>query len=88
MVITTATFALMSRQFWYAFSLDNGGTIGFTVSGKYCAISIAQGGSGFPFFAKAVYDYFITGNLSMIHIKIDELPVNLLRHVVQQVCFS
>ena len=49
-------------------------------------MSIAQGGNGFPFLAKAVYDYIVTGKHTNVGIPVESVPEGLLKFAALKVC--
>ena len=48
-------------------------------------MSVAQGGSGFPFLAEPVFDYLCTGRCTGISINIPNIPDPTLQFVVHKV---
>ena len=52
--------------------------------GAYAAMSVTQGGPGFPVLADAVYQYFVIGKTTNLHIPSDCLPP-ILKYFMQQV---
>lgn len=45
--------------------------------GRFCFVSICQGGNGFPFFAEQVYHYFVTGKCTA---KMSKGAVDILQY--------
>jgi hypothetical protein len=56
--------------------------------GCYCAMSIAQGGFGFPFFSEEVFHYFATGKCTTSGIKLEHIPTGELRSLVNRLSDS
>ena len=54
--------------------------------GVYTTMSVMQGGSGFPFMADAVYNYFCTGDSTGIIVPNDKVPNHILRCALEKVC--
>ena len=48
-------------------------------------VSIVQGGSGFPYFALSLYDYFCGASMNDIHCTLDEIPDPVIRTILYQV---
>ena len=59
----------------------------YKILGCYAAISIIQGGPGFPFFHAHAYGYLSTGIWSPVRISVENLPNENLRTVVNNVCY-
>ena len=57
----------------------------YKILGCYAAISIIQGGPGFPFFRAHVYAYLCTGIWSPVTISAENLPNEDVRTVVSKV---
>ena len=57
----------------------------YKILGSYAALSIIQGGPGFPFFHSHVYAYLCTGTWSPVTISVQTLPNHELRAVVKSV---
>ena len=53
--------------------------------GQYEAMSILQGGGGFPFLAEAVYEYLSTQKCLGVSIAAEDMPNATLRFVIQKV---
>ena len=58
----------------------------YRILGKYAAMSITQGGSGFPFLDPAVYMYLCNNIWSPVPIPVDSLPDPDLKLAVMNVC--
>ena len=52
------------------------------------AMSIVQGGSGFPFLAPAVYEYLVSGKCTGITLQNSDVPDHTLQFVLSKVSFS
>ena len=48
-------------------------------------MSIVQGGSGFPFLAPPVYDYFVTGKCTDVTVENCDVPDRTLQCILQKV---
>ena len=48
-------------------------------------MSIAQGGNGFPFFARPVFDYITTGKYTNINLPTNDIPNMDLKVLVEKV---
>ena len=57
----------------------------YKILGSYAAVSVIQGGPGFPFFHPHVYAYLCTGIWSPVSIAVEHLPNQTLRTVVKNV---
>lgn len=53
--------------------------------GQYTVMSIAQGGSGFPFLAPPVYAYISSGNCSTINWELEDIADPTLKFAVEKV---
>ena len=53
--------------------------------GIYIAISIIQGGNGFPFLAEPVYSYMCTGTATGIEILTKDIPDPTLLYIIEKV---
>ena len=53
--------------------------------GRYIAMSVAQGGSGFPFLAEPVYKYLCTGECTGIQLSNEDAPDPTLKFVLEKV---
>ena len=53
--------------------------------GRFCSMSICQGGNGFPFFAEQVYRYFVSGKCTGVEIDTFDVPDYTLQFVLQKV---
>ena len=49
------------------------------------AMSIYQGGSGFPFFEKATFDYICSQDISKLVVIAEETPNPLVRKLIEEV---
>lgn len=49
------------------------------------AMSLVQGGSGYPFIAPPVYDYLCDIDLLKIEITVEDIPIAEIRRFVQKV---
>ena len=56
--------------------------------GQYIAMSIAQGGGGFPFLSEAVFFYMTTEECDGKYIKSDQLPNSTFDFVVNKVILN
>ncbi len=52
------------------------------------AMSICQGGNGFPFLAEAIFTYMATGEYTNICVNTEDIPGNLLKTAIQKVIFE
>ena len=57
----------------------------FFQMGQLIAMSVVQGGCGFPFFSEAVFDYICHGDVTIIHVDPNDLSDGVLRVVVCKV---
>ena len=48
-------------------------------------MSIAQEGFGLPVFAPSVYEYFVSGDITRVTFKEDEIPHPGVRYAISQV---
>lgn len=55
------------------------------IIGKYAAMSVIQGGSGFPFLALPVYQYIVTGKCANITLGKGAAPDNFLQLMIEKV---
>ena len=55
--------------------------------GMYVAMSICQGGSGFPYLADSVYTYMCTGKCTDVAVASADAPDSLLQFVLEKVNF-
>ena len=53
--------------------------------GVYTAMSVVQGGNGFPFLADCVYEYLVSGVSTGIRIPMDKVPDPSLRFALEKV---
>ena len=53
--------------------------------GRYCSMSICQGGNGLPFMAEQVYDYLSVGKSAGLMIDVNDVPGHILQFVIQKV---
>lgn len=53
--------------------------------GQYTAMSIMQGGCGFPFLAEPVFDYISTGKYTGIQVDVADVPDVPLKFVLEKV---
>lgn len=53
--------------------------------GRYTAMSIAQGGNGFPFFSPSVYKYVSTGKYTDIDVRVEDIADSRLNFAVTKV---
>ena len=53
--------------------------------GQFVAMSIVQGGSGFPFLAPSVYEYFVTGKCTGITVDNGDIPDHMLKYIIEKV---
>ena len=53
--------------------------------GRYIAMSICQGGCGFPFLAQPVYTYLCTGKITEVVLASSDAPDPVLQFVLQKV---
>lgn len=53
--------------------------------GQFVAMSIIQGGSGFPFLAPPVYEYFVTGKCTDVTVENDDIPDHMVKYIVEKV---
>ena len=58
----------------------------FEKVGKLMALSLAQGGGGFPFFATSFYDYLCRKDVNSICIDIDQVPDYEACDLLDKVC--
>ena len=49
------------------------------------AMSICQGGSGFPFFGKATFDYICSQDIDKLVVVTEETPDPLVRKLIEEV---
>ena len=52
------------------------------------AMSIYQGGSGFPFFGKANFDYICSQDIEKLVVDTEETPDPSVRKLIEEVCIS
>ena len=52
------------------------------------AMSIYQGGSGFPFFGKATFDYICSQDMDKLAVIAEETPDPIIRKVIEEVCYD
>ena len=50
------------------------------------AMSLAQQGSGFPFFGNSTFSYLCSQDISNIDVAVDEVPDHETRTLIMQVC--
>ena len=50
------------------------------------AMSIYQGGSGFPFFGKATFDYICSQDIEKLIVIAEEAPDPIVRNLIEEVC--
>lgn len=50
------------------------------------AMSIYQGGSGFPFFGKATSDYICSEDIEKLIVIAEEAPDPIVRNLIEEVC--
>lgn len=55
--------------------------------GQFAAISITQGGSGFPFLDEVVYNYLCTGKTTDIYLSNENIPDPMLCYVCEKVSY-
>ena len=55
--------------------------------GVFTAMSITQGGNGFPFLAECVYTYLCSGESTGIFVPTDKVPDQTLRLALEIYCF-
>lgn len=60
----------------------------FYYFGQYVAMSIAQGGSGFPFIAESLYHYMATGKCDGSLFNTAHLPDSTLQFVIDKVALN
>ena len=53
--------------------------------GQFVAMSIIQGGSGFPFLAPPVYEYFVMGKCTDVTVENDDIPDHMVKYIVGKV---
>ena len=53
--------------------------------GKFVAMSVTQGGGGFPFLAPPVYEYITTGKYTNIAVSTTDIPDMTLKFAVEKV---
>ena len=53
--------------------------------GQFVAMSIIQGGNGFPFLAPPVYEYFVTGKCTDIAVDNGDIPDHMLQIIIEKV---
>lgn len=51
------------------------------------AMSICQGGSGFPFFGRATFDYICGKDVERLITVVEEIPDPETRQLVEEVCY-
>lgn len=59
----------------------------FFYLGQYAAMSIIQGGCGFPFLSKPVYCYISCGKYTNINVDLDCIPDAVLKFAIEKVVF-
>jgi len=55
------------------------------VLGKYVAMSVVQGGPGFPYFLQAVYKYITTGDYLNTYVDDRDIPDEGVRRLISEV---
>lgn len=53
--------------------------------GQWTAMSILQGGVGFPVFTPSVYDYIVNGDITAVKVTDESIPQPSIRHLVSLV---
>ena len=52
------------------------------------AMSICQGGSGFPFFGRAVFNYICSQDIAKLVVATEETPDPNIRKLIEEVCYK
>jgi hypothetical protein len=48
-------------------------------------MSVIQGGCGFPFLARPLFDYLVQGHYKGINVPVEDIPDGTLRFIIEKV---